>query len=174
MAFLGSVTPAAWAQVPEYKLKAEFLERFTRFVEWPGDETSEGGPGAFSVCVLPGSPFGPHLEEMAANRKVKGRPIVIEEVKGLVDVARCQILFIPASEKSNLPRILAKTADHPVLTVGDTDGFADKGVILNFYTSDDTVRFEVNEEAAKRSGLRLSSKLMKLARVVHPAEEERR
>jgi hypothetical protein len=66
----------------------------------------------------------------------------------------------------NLAAILRETEGRPVLTIGDTDGFAQAGVILNLYTFDQRVRIEANTTAAARAGLRLSSQLLRLARIV--------
>lgn len=163
MVLLAGVVFVRGEQAPEYEVKAEFLERFTRFIDWPAD--SEPG-GRFVIGVLGRSPFNGYLERMAAERKIKGRPV---EIRYLVDPAQvdaCQIVFITASERERLKRILARTATKPILTVGDSDGYATAGVLINFYDAGDTVRFEVNEAAVERSGLHVSSKLLKLARLV--------
>jgi hypothetical protein len=159
------------AQVPEYKLKAEFLERFTRFIDWPADDAAPARP--FVIGVFGENPFGTWLEELAASRRIQGRPVRVEEVRDPARAAQCQVLFITSSQKGRLAQILSSTADKPVLTVGDTDGFADRGVLINFYVSDDNMRFEINDAAVKKSGLRLSSKLLKLARVIHLDEGSR-
>lgn len=150
-------------QVPEYELKAEFLERFTRFIDWP----NEAGPETpFVIGVLAPNPFGRYLDELASSRKVKGRPIVVKEIAAPENADECDLLFVPASHKKNLPRILSKTSGKPILTVGDTDGFAEKGILVNFYTSESNLRFEINDAAIKKSGLKASSKLLKLARII--------
>jgi YfiR/HmsC-like len=78
----------------------------------------------------------------------------------------CQIVFIASSEASRLPEVLTYTEGHPILTIGDTDGFASKGALINFYPSGEYVRFEVNSLAIQRSKLKFSSRLLKLARFV--------
>jgi hypothetical protein len=153
---------AAEAQtVPEYRLKAELIERFTRFVDWPSH-----GNGPFVIAVIGRNPFGTHLHEIASTRRIKGRPLEVRYHDDITDIDRCDILFIASSEKRDLREILARTASRPILTVGDTAGFGAAGVIINFYNSGDTVRFEINEAALDTSGLRASSKLLKLARIV--------
>ena len=92
--------------------------------------------------------------------------MLVRYISDLAQVDGCEIVFIAASEKSRLASILARTEGKPILTVGDTDGFGAAGVLINFYTSGDTVKFEINEGAVDRSGLRVSSKLFKLARVI--------
>lgn len=149
-------------RVAEPELKVEFIERFTRFVEWPG-----AGPGPFVIGVLGRSPLEPYLRDLARARQVKGRPLHVRAIADLEDVGGVHLLFIPSSEETHLRRVLARTDGRAILTVGDTAGFAEAGVILNFYTAGETLRFEVNEAAAQRSGLVISAKLLRLARRVH-------
>jgi hypothetical protein len=152
----------AGAEVPEYEVKAEFLERFTRFIDWPGevDESS------FTIGVIGRNPFGSYLDRVVAMHKIKGRPTEIRYVDDLAQIDRCQVLFIASSERERLPKILARTGSKPILTVSDSSGFAAAGVLINFYTAADTVRFEINEAAVEKSGLKVSARLLKLARLV--------
>ena len=76
------------------------------------------------------------------------------------------MLFITSGERLRLRAIIERTSRRPILTVGDTDGFARAGVLVNFYLDKTRVRFEVNADAIKVSGLKVSSRLLKLARIV--------
>jgi hypothetical protein len=149
-------------QVPEYELKAEFLARFATFIEWPGP--SDARP--FVIGVAGHNPFNGYLDKMAASRKIKGRVVVIRPISEVPQIDGCDVVFISGSEKARLPTLLARTESRPILTVGDTTGYAASGVLINFYTSGETIRFEINESAVERSGLKVSSKLFKLARLV--------
>lgn len=169
LAALSTPSQRAEAQVPEYKLKAEFLERFTRFIEWPPDPHGTA-PGSFVICLYGENPFGDALDDLAANRKIKERPVSVRVIRSLAEVEACQILFLPVSQKDSLEKILLRTTGRPILTVGDTEGFAERGVAINFYSSDRNVRFEINDAAARRNGLDISSRLRKLARVVAPED----
>ena len=148
-------------QVPEYELKAEFLARFATFIEWPPSAESH----TFTIGVIGRNPFNGYLEKIAA-RKIKNRPVAIRTIGELSQIEGCDIVFIAASEKSRLQAILSRTESRPILTVGDSNGFAAAGVLINFYSTADTVRFEINEGAVEKSGLKVSSKLFKLAKVI--------
>jgi hypothetical protein len=150
-------------QVPEYQLKAEFIERFTRFIEWPRGTTTTG---PFVIGVLGSDPFRGYLEKMAATHKIKGRQVEIRRFRDVAEVDGCQIVYVSASERDRLRAVLARTESRPILTIGDTNGYGAAGVLVNFYTAGDTVRFEMNELAIERSGLHVSAKLLKLARLV--------
>jgi hypothetical protein len=157
----------AWSeQVAEYQVKAEFIERFTRFVEWPERARSES---SFVIGIVGANPFDGYLERIAHDRKIKGKGIEIRSVR-VEETGNCDVVFVASSERKNLPAILARTRSRPVLTIGDTAGYAEKGVLINFYNAGDQVRFEINESAAEQSGLKISSKLFKLARVVEGGE----
>jgi hypothetical protein len=163
LALVVSVAVARGDQAPEYHVKAEFLERFTRFIDWPaGGE----GHGPFLIGVIGENPFSGFLDEIAGERRIKGRLVEIRRLTDPTQVDACQVVFICASERDHLRRILSRTESKPILTIGDTAGFAAAGVLINFYMSNETVRFEMNESAIERSGLKVSARLLKLARIV--------
>jgi hypothetical protein len=90
------------AQDFEYKVKAEFLERFTRFIEWPDDSLLGNPDKPFCICVTGKNPFGSYLQQMAGQVKIKGKPVEIHEIEELPEeLPKCQILFIARSEKLN-------------------------------------------------------------------------
>jgi len=151
----------AQASAPEYAVKAAFLYNFTKFVEWPPeafpDERSQ-----FKVCVLGTDPFGKSLDAIG-EESVAGRRISLLHSGEIREPEGCHILFVSRSEKDRLPQVLADLKQAPVLTVGDTGGFLDHGGIINFILEGGKVRFEINQEAAERAGIKISSKLLRLA-----------
>ncbi|MCC6129400.1 MAG: YfiR family protein [Acidobacteria bacterium] len=164
------VITARGAEIPEYRLKAELIERFTRFVDWPADKSAD--ESVFTICVFESNPFGPALEEVAASRRIKNHPVEVLEVSRVTELAACRVLFIPSRASDSLEKILMRTKTKPVLTVGDTPGFGERGVLINFYLERENVRFEINEAAVRKSGLEMSSRLLKLARIL-PGEGQR-
>lgn len=171
---IGSLALALWlgprsseGQVPEYQLKAEFIDRFTRFIEWPADSSASDASSPFLIGLYGGNPFGTFLEALTSRRTIKGKPIKVEEVTDPSRIDACAILFIAGSARRALPRILARTSSKPILTVGDTEGFAEQGVIINFYSFEDRIGFEVNDAAARKNGLKLGSQLLRVARIVN-------
>lgn len=167
LAVLG--TPAAVFGGPtlgEYQAKAAFLYNFTKFVEWPPQVFAT--PAApLQICVLGDDPFGASLDALA-ERSTQGRALVIRRVATPGQGAACQILFIAASEEARLPQLLAALAARPVLTVADVPGFAEAGGMINLSVDESRVRMEINVEAAQRAGLRISSQVLRLARIVRP------
>lgn len=166
LALFACVAPPVAAQVPEFQLKAEFLERFTRFIEWPAPAGGSENTAPFIIAVVGRSPFGPHLQALAAGRRIKGRAVVVRENVAPEQAAECDLLFIPATERGRLRDILARTAGRPVLTVGDGEGFARSGVLINFADPGERIEFDINESAVRSSGLAVSARLLRLARRV--------
>ncbi|HEY4563473.1 MAG TPA: YfiR family protein [Thermoanaerobaculia bacterium] len=145
----------------EYDIKAAFLYNFTKFVDWPPDAFPD--PSSLKVCVLGENPFGTSLQTIAGEL-VGNRKLTVMRTDSLARPAGCQVLFISRSERERVPQILAAVKGSPVLTVGDTKGFVDEGVIINFVLEGSKVRFEINTDSADRAGLKISSKLLQLAK----------
>jgi hypothetical protein len=166
MAAVGFMFSApAFPEVNEYQLKAAFLYNFGKFVEWP-KRAFNSAADPFAVCVLGEDPFGRSLVDIMNGKALNGRPIQIREVPNVQMGGLCQILFISSSERKSFRSILADLKASPVLTVGDMEGFAEAGGVANFTLDGDTVRIEINIEAAKQKNLAISSKLLNLARIV--------
>ncbi len=143
----------------ESELKAELVERFTRFVDW------DKLPDTFSFCVAGDSPITPQLEKVAKRQTIKGKRARV--VKVSVDaVASCQVVVIPGDDNDRRRAVISRTDGRPILTIAESPGAAVAGAIINFVFDDPHLRFEINIRAAGRSGLTLRSKLLSLARIV--------
>ena len=148
---------------PEYQVKAAFLANFAKFVDWPPARIP--APGApFVVAVLGADPFGPHLKEATAGKQIAGHPVELRAAANSREAAAAHVVFISESERGRLPAVIKDLQPAKVLTVGDSDGFAAAGVIINLYVEERRVRFEVNQAAASRAGLRLSAQILAIAR----------
>lgn len=150
----------------EHQIKAAFLFNFAQFVEWP--------PGAFTnaqaplcIGVLGNDPFGSSLEETVHDETIRGRKLAIQHSRKIEDLKNCQMIFISRSEKSKVDEILAALDSRPVLTVGEIDGFAQRGGAINFYREGKKVRFEINPAVTRRNGLKVSSELLSLGKIVN-------
>jgi uncharacterized protein DUF4154 len=156
--------------LPEYPVKAAFLYHFVEFVEWP--EASPLPPGTVTIGVLGRDPFGDVLDKAILEKVVAGRTLAIRRFASVEALEPCEILFIGSSEMAQLPEILARLGQAPVLTVGEADRFARRGGMIGFFFEGGRVRLEVNRGAAERAGLRVSSKLLAVARLVKPEVAE--
>jgi len=153
----------AMAQRPaEYQVKAAYLYGFGRFVEWP-PAAAVAGDGAFVLCVLGDDPFGRLLDQAAEGAVLKNQPVSVRRIERAEDAVACDTLFVSASEQPRLPRILSVVGRQPVLTVGDSPEFAQRGGMIGFSMEGSRVRFTVNLAAAQDAGLMLQSELLRVA-----------
>jgi len=147
----------------EYQVKAAFLLNFTKFVEWPAD--SLGAPGSpITVCILGDDPFGHTLDQIVGGELVNGRKLAVQRIRRTPAPGSCQLLFVSTSEKE-IARTLPALGPG-VLTVGEGESFLRDGGMIAFTIENRRVRFRINQTAAQRYGLKLSSKLLSLARTV--------
>ena len=161
---------AARGQVArEYSIKAAFLYNLAKFTEWP--KGTDGG--AFSVCVVGEDPFGQDLDTIAATKTVGDQTLAVHRFRSPEHITACRILFVSRSEAHRLDAILARTGRSATLLVGDTEGFAENGIMINFYVDQDKIRFEINETAVTEANLKISSKLLRIARIVGADKEGR-
>jgi YfiR/HmsC-like len=159
--------PNAHAQdaLSEYQVKAAYLFNFLKFVEWPDDSFADS-LAPIVIGVVGEDPFGSALPQVTIGKTVQGRDLVIRKYHTGEGVRGAHILFISPSEKKRLPMILSSLRGSSVLTVADTEGFLDAGGMIQFLNENDRVRFAINVEATSRANLKMSSKLLSLAKVV--------
>lgn len=144
------------------QVEAVFLFYFSQFVDWPADAFA-GQSSPIVIGVLGDDPFDGALDQAVAGERVNGRPIVVRRLKSLADATGCHILYISSSEAAQLPQILSSLKGRNVLTVSDLDDFVQSGGMIRFVLIDQRVRLRINAQAAQAAGLKLSSKLLRVA-----------
>ncbi len=146
----------------EYQTKATYLFSFAKFVDWPSRKFTE--PDSPLVIGIVGEdPFGGLLDEIVQDKRVNDRTVIVRHIGSMEELRKCHILFVCRSEVSRLGPILGEVHGDNVLTVGDNDKFISRGGMINFVMDGNTVRFQINDAAARHAGLRISSKLQQLA-----------
>ena len=143
----------------ETRVKAAFIYNFARFVEWP----SRSSPGPVRIGILGHGDLASPLEEVTRGKSVGGRAIAVTPVSTASEADCCEILLIERSESKHVREIVQALAGKPVLTVCDDENGSRDGVMIAFQLVDESVRFQINQEAAGRAGLRISSQLLKVA-----------
>jgi hypothetical protein len=162
-----AMTAAAQSpRAPEYQVKAAFLYNFAKFVEWPSAAFA-GSSTPFRICVLGRDPFGDTLTSIVQGRSISGHSIVRAQVQSPAEARSCHVLFISRSDPETLKPALDHLRGLPILTVGESADFLPLGGMINFVLDQDRVRFEINLAAAEQHRLKLSSKLLAVARVVN-------
>ena len=163
---------AAWfptrllAQVfKEYDLKAAFLYHLTQFVEWP-PEAFSAAEDPLVIGVLGTDPFGKTLNEIVRDEVVKNRKLIVQQYRNKEEIKGCHILFISQSEGERLDEILSALKGRHILTVGDTEGFAQRGGMVRFITEKNKIRLRINMDSVKAASLSISSKLLRASELV--------
>ena len=156
------------AQSPtdEYRVKAAFIFHFAQLVDWP-ESTAKSGSDPFAVCIFGDDPFRGALEESMSGKSIDERPVRINHAKAPAEIQGCRVLFVADAEMKRFPSLLTGLKDAAVLTIGDSEEFVlQRGGIIGFCLDDDKVRFDVNLDAANRARLKISSRILLLAKVV--------
>lgn len=149
----------------EVQVKAAYLYQFGGFVEWP-PRAFAGPDGAFSIGVLGADEMAAELERIVATREIQGRQVAVRRVRPGEPLQGLQVLFVGAGETARLPQILSPAHGAPLLVVTEADGALAQGGIINFVVADNRVRFDVALPQAERRQLRISSRLLGVARRV--------
>jgi hypothetical protein len=157
--------PAAIGQdVTESSLKAAFVHNFVKFTEWPRDALPPAGP--LVACVVGDAGFGDALGNYVKGHPVDGHDIVVSRIAADGMPQSCHLLYVSGITAKQAAQVVAGLKRAPVLTLSDVDQFARVGGMAQLYVEDGRIRFRVNLENTRRSGLQFSSKLLSLATLV--------
>jgi YfiR/HmsC-like len=149
---------------PEYIVKAALISKFAEFVEWPQQAFSDDQDPVIFATVGD-DPFRGGLDDLLSGKTIGARPILVKHFPDAEHIERCHVLFVCGSEQGRLPLIFQKLSKFYVLTISDVDDFCPKGGIIQFILEDEKVHFEINTDAADQSNIKISSRLLKLAKI---------
>jgi hypothetical protein len=151
-------------------VEAAYLYNFGKFVRWPA--SADHGP--LLICVAGKDPFGKTVAGLITGERINDRPLQMRNLDRPDEVQGCSILFVGAVESQRQAGFLAAAEGKPVLTVGNSPDFLVRGGMIQFVFNENHVRFTVSLNATNRSGLGLSSELLKVAVSVTggPGKEE--
>ncbi len=163
VALLGAIAPATGQGLSEVEVQAGFVYNFARFVEWPPDaHPAKDAP--FVIAVLGDPELARALESGLAGKRLRGHPVRVVETRELADLDGAHVAWIGEGWAVRLPEVLRRLGDRPVLTVSAIPGFSGRGGIIELYRAGNRFRFSIDEAEAARRRLRLSSRLLSLAR----------
>jgi hypothetical protein len=162
---LAAVSWARAAEPPhEYRLKAAFIYHFLQFTDWP-DDVFAGDGSPIVVGVVGEDAFEGALDQALRGKTVKSRPVVLKHFATPAEVRGCHLLFVSPAPRPQVGNVLRRVRGAPVLTVSDGGNFTQCGGVLRLLVEENKIRFEVNLAAAERQQLKMSAKLLKLARL---------
>lgn len=159
-----AVTATAQDEQPEYVVKTAFIYNFLKFAQWPN--------GAFAkpdspivVCTMGTDPYGSALNVLTSKR-IDNHPITLERSVPANALGKCNTIIVSGQNISQAQAELGPFKTRPVLTIGDGADFAGAGGMIGLVNVDRQVRFQINVSAVRRSGLAISSQLLKIAILV--------
>ena len=163
--------PPTGATTLEYEVKAAFVYNFAKFVDWPPTAFADAA-APLTICIVGADPFGPTLDDTLKGEQLETHPLAVARYADAPPPGACHLLFVSASEERRYPALLAGVDGRRTLTVGDTVSFLDAGGYLAFFLDNGRVRFAVNSDLAGASGLKVSSKLLRVAMPHKPGHPE--
>lgn len=157
----------AVAGTPEYAVKAAYVYNFAKFVEWPPANPT----AALTVCIYGKTPLAGFLDETVRGKLVHGLPVEVKRMpEGDEHWDSCAAVFFGATNRARIQTVLAQLKGRSILTLGESEAFAEGGGMITLVVEGDRVRFDINLAAVTDARLKISSKLMELARRVRPAK----
>ncbi|OFY07654.1 MAG: hypothetical protein A2W99_15105 [Bacteroidetes bacterium GWF2_33_16] len=165
------ITFTGFAQTNVNTLKAVYLEKFSRFVTWPEECMMNDINQPFIISIIGETKLTENLHLVYSQQEINNKRVIIRVIKDLKEIEGSHILFIAESEKKNIQKLQQITNGLPILTVSETKGFSEKGILINFYEEDKKLRFEINETAVLKSPLKMSYYLLSTARIIEPVKD---
>lgn len=161
--FCGAIHAYADTSELEYRVKSAFLYNFTKFIEWPAARKRAD----FVMCVAGSPQLHAKLVETIGDKENNGMPIKFSSIRHPGEAQNCQLVFLGFMDAARLTDWVGALSDAAVLTVSDDSGFIEMGGMIQFVIIDGKIRFDINQTAANRSSIKMSSKLLGLARNVN-------
>jgi hypothetical protein len=163
----GLLSVFAWAPAcgADAAAKAEMVWNVTRFVQWPAPAMA-ASRGQLVVTILGEDDLAAELAQRLSTRSMNGKPVFVRFARRLQDLRGSHVVYLAASEHAQADAALLALAGSPTLTLADQAGFVDRGGMVDFVESEGRIRLEVHRGRAEGAGLRVSSRLLALARVV--------
>lgn len=146
----------------ERKIKAAYIYNFAKFVKWPEEIVAEATQPV-RIGILGEDPLARTLERAVEGKTVQGRPLAVREFKRVEDLETCHILFISTSEEDRFDQVIEKICGSGTLVVADNCDLVDRGCHIAFLLKGNKLKFAINLAEAKKSGLKVSSKLLDIA-----------
>jgi hypothetical protein len=172
-----AVRPRARAasEYPPLELKTAFIGKIAEFVRWPPEAGLDDPTRPFELVILGDTPMGPKMFSYYGTQGVtiNGHRVFLRRARNVDDIGHAHLLFVGPSYENRLQEVLAAIGQMSVLTMGDTEGYAGRGLAVNLYLSGDNVRFEISRRALARQRLSASYRLLGMARLIEDQQARR-
>ena len=158
------LAPVQALEGTEDEVKGAMLVQFIRFVKWP-DSVPSGPNGTIVIGIMDENGLMAVLN-VIEGRIIRDRKIHLKRPKSVQEALECHVLYMSSSQYRESTEILRAVSDQPILTIGEDPNFIQAGGVVRFYREKQRIRFEINPEAASRANLKISAKLLEIARLV--------
>ena len=158
--FVYSFVLTTYASSPpatDYTMQTLYIFNFIKYVEWPG------GSKAVKIGVVDNASAEEYLMKMAKAKSTTGSAITVINTRSENELGSCQIIFIPSNSMHLADRIIEHFSNQPILIVTEEADFTEKGASVSFKIVSGKLRFQLNENAIKSSGLKVANALLALA-----------
>lgn len=160
----------AWAQYSEYEVKAAYIFNFAKFIEWPANYIEND---TLYLCVYKNDPFGIILEKTMIGRKANGKDWKIRRISSLAEIGNCHMLIMSGIKQHEALQVINSIGNKPIVTIGDEMSFLCRiGGTINFLPQFSERQFEINKDVANDIGIKISPKLLLLAKIISTKEDE--
>ena len=147
-------------------LTASYIEKFTRFIEWPEKSSVNELESDFIIGVYRDRDCSDTFAEIFRNQTIKGKDISVVNCRNLDDIKRCNLLYIPDMDDKTLEDLISTFKSFPLLTISQSKGFAEKGIHINLYYYSNKLKFEINDQAVRDAGFKVSYLLLLQAKII--------
>jgi hypothetical protein len=155
-----------FSQSREILVKAGYIEKFTHFVQWPEDTSNSDIQDKLVIAIIGENTIGDALSAIFSKSRDVRKEVKIIHLTSVDQIVNCMILFISGSEKENIDKILKYTTGKPILTISDSKGFCEKGVIINMFQDENYIHYQINRASLNKSGLIINSILLNYAVII--------
>ena len=160
-----TISTNSFCQVSVSQIKSVYIEKFTRFIEWPA-ESGKMETDSIVFGLMGKDDLLDLLKEMYKNKPIKDKKVKFIICNTIDDINKCNLVFISGNMKEMVLEIIKRYKNSPILLIGDTKNYAKMGIHINFYTYNERVLFEINPDAVKMSNLYISHHLLRAADIV--------
>lgn len=150
-------------------MRAVWLERFTRYIDWPGGSRVADANTPFTLCVWGDDNFAKTVHDLYQQQTIKDKTVLVSQRTDIAQLQDCDLLYLSSVKTADLRALLDKVRGQPTLLVSAQAGNAELGVHINMYEEQGYQRFEINIDDVKSSGLVIRSRLLQVARIIHHA-----
>ncbi len=137
----------------EYQIKAALVLKLTKHATWPSAKLPSGSP--LVIGVYGQDNISSQISEAIAGRTISGRDVIVKRIASVQEVVGCHVLFVSRSEQDRLGPVLGKTRGEPILTIGESANFKDKGGIFQLTPNGGGVNVVFDLRNLRRSGIQI-------------------